>query len=496
MLYIRMILIMAVTLYTSRVVLQVLGIEDYGIYNVVGGVIALLGFLNTSLSGASSRFITFALGKNDEISLKNTFSSVLCIHFVLAGVIVLLGETIGLWFVYNQLVIPEERMVAAICVYHSSILTMVISIISVPYNSLIIAHERMNVFAYISIIEAILKLSVVWVLFVVNTDKLIVYAVLILLVQLLIRIIYGRYCYNSFQESHVSLKWDKKLVRDMSVYIGWSLNGHIALIGYTQGINILLNLFFGPVVNAARGIAVQVQSATQSFVGNFQTAIRPQIVKSYASNDFSYMHTLVIASSKFGFYLTLMLVFPLLLFTPTILHIWLGVIPEHTISFVRIMLIISLIEPLKSPLIAAVHATGDIKKFQLYEGSMLLSIVPLSYVILKFVFDIPETVFIVYLAVELLTQCVRIWIALDKVSMKFSLYCKEVVLPIVFMLPFLMIVMYFIDMYEIMSFVVLVCKSILVVVLLAAILYAIGLKKDERRFINNQMKKLFHHYKK
>ena len=414
-------LIIIITLYTSRVILNTLGVEDYGIYNVVGGVITMLGFLNGSLGGASSRFITFALGKGDKKELQNVFSTVLCVHFLLAGIIVLLAETVGLWFVCNKLVIPAERMTAALWVYHCAILTMVVTIISVPYNALIIAYERMNAFAYISILEVVLKLVIVWMLVYIPADKLIVYALLYLVVQFIIRMSYSRYCSTHFREIKPKLQWNIPLMKKISTYAGWTVNGNLAVMGYTQGINILLNLFFGPAVNAARGVAVQVQTAIMSFVQNFQMAVRPQIIKSFATNDLLYMHKLVITSSKYGFFLLLLLAFPIMLGINAILKICLGIVPEHAANFN--------------------YATGDIIKFQIYDGSALLSIVPIAYTLLKVYHITPEAVMWVYFGVTLITQGIRIWIVLPKISMKYSVYIQMVILPLLpllgcFLLPF------------------------------------------------------------
>lgn len=441
LLYFRMLLIIIITLYTSRVVLNTLGVEDYGIYNVVGGVITMLGFLNGSLSAASSRFITFALGKGDSNKLQDVFSTVLLVHFLLAGIIILLAETIGLWFVCHKLVIPAERMTAALWVYHCAILTMVVMIISAPYNALIIAYERMDAFAYISILETILKLVIVWILVYISADKLIVYSILYLLVQFLIRMSYNHYCSTHFKNIKTKYKWNSSLIKEISSYAGWTVNGNLAVMGYTQGINILLNLFFGPTVNAARGVSVQVQTAIMSFVQNFQMAVRPQIIKSYANNDLSYMHKLIIASSKYGFFLLLLLAFPIMFGIDTILKIWLGIVPEHTANFVRIMLFVGMIEPLSISLLNAIHATGDIKKFQIYEGTSLLSIVPIAYILLKLYNITPEAVMWIYWGIALITQCIRIWIVLPKIAMKYSTYIRQVIIPLIlplicFFLPY------------------------------------------------------------
>ena len=491
MLYIRMLLIIVVTLYTSRIILNTLGVEDYGIYNVVSGVIVMLSFLNSSLGGAGARFIAFTLGKGKQDELKRIFSTVLCVHFILAGGIFIMGETVGLWFVLHKLVIPVERLTAALWVYHCSILTTVVAIISVPYNSLIIAHERMGAFAYISIIEVILKLFVVGLLVYIPYDKLIVYAILYLVVQVIIRLIYNYYCFTHFPESKTPLKWYPHLLKKIAVYAGWTINGNLAVIGYTQGINILLNLFFGPVVNAARGIAVQVQAAVMTFVQNFQMAIRPQIIKSYAISDLEYMQTLVIASSKYGLFLMLILAFPIFLCIKSVLNIWLGIVPEYTVSFVCIMLLIGLLAPLREALINAIHATGDIKKFQIYEGTSLLMIVPSAYILLKVFHISPESVMLVYFFVEIFAQCIRVWIVLPKISISYSTYFHKIMLPVLLLLPFCVLPVLFLPIPDNLSFVELVACVI------AGALYAlfciclIGLTTAERRmmyiFVKNKI---------
>ena len=445
MLYIRMLFVMAVSLYTSRIVLHALGEENYGIYNVVGGIIVMLGFFSGSLGSACSRFITFVLGKGDEAEVRKYFSTICCVLWLFAAIVVVLGETVGLWFVCHKLVIPPERMTAALWVYHCSVLTAVIAIVSVPYNALIIAHERMAAFAYVSIVEVVFKLLIAWALLYTSYDKLIVYAVLIMLVQVLIRVLYGCYCSRHFPESRTPLKWDKPIVRKIAAYAGWTLNGDLAVVGYTQGINVLLNLFFGPAVNAARGIAVQVQTVTMQFVQNFQTAVRPQIIKSYSVSDFPYMHTLVIGASKYGFFLIILLVFPLVLCVEPILRIWLGSVPEYTADFVRIMLFVALIEPFRFALINAIHATGDIKKFQLYEATTLLTIVPVAYVLLKIWHISPVAVMLVYFFIYLLAQGIRIWIVLPKIRMPYSVYFRKIIPRTLILLVCFAVPLYFFD---------------------------------------------------
>lgn len=483
MLYIRMLLIMVVTLYTSRVILHTLGIEDYGIYNVVGGVIAMLGFLKGSLGGTGSRFIIFALGEGNKHQLRLVFTAVFFSHIILAGIIIVLGETIGLWFIHNKLVIPVERFEAALWVYHCAIMTTVITIIGMPYTSLIIAYERMNIFTYLSLIEVFLKLAIVWGIVYISYDKLIVYSILYLLVQLIIQLGYGCYCTIKLRESRLCLILDRHLLKEIIIYTSWTINGDVAIMGYTQGINLLLNLFFGPIANAARGIAVQIQAAVISFVQNFQVAIKPQIIKSYAISDFRYMHALVIAASKYGFFLMLIITIPLFLCIHSVLRFWLGIVPDYTVSFVRIMLLAGLLTPLSRTLIDAIHATGDIKKFQIYEGFLLLMVVPIAYILLKIYHISPNGVILVYFLVELATQCIRIWIILPKISLSYSIYLVKVILPILLLLPFMTVPLLFISIpheLSLLNMIVYVIISFLYVVLCSCV---VGLNSLERRAI-------------
>lgn len=482
LLYVRMLFMLAVGLYTSRVILHTLGVQDFGIYNVVGGVIAMLGFLQGSLSSASSRYITYDLGKGDMTVMKKTFGNIISIHLILAGIIFILGETIGLWFVMEKLNIPPDRHTAALWVYQFSIFTSMMSIVSVPYNAAIIAHEKMSAFAYISIYEAVAKLVIVYLLLIIPIDKLIVYATLLFLVQCSSRIIYNVYCFRHFEETRAKLAFNKKLFKEIFAFAGWTMNGNLAVIGYTQGLNIVLNLFFGPVVNAARGIAVQVQSISQQFCTNFQMALNPQITKSYAQGDLDYMHKLIITSSKFSFYIMLFIALPLMLEAEQVLHWWLGVVPEHTVNFLRLILCTSLLYTLANPIVISVHATGKLKRFQLIEGTMLLSIVPIAYLLLKFFSIPPESVFIVHIIIEICTQYARLRIVLPMINMKLHSYlCKVVcrILCVLCIVPLLPLLVYLNLPSNIYTFFIVCLISVLC---LATGIYLIGCNKEERRF--------------
>ena len=430
LLYFRTLFVMLVALYTSRVVLGTLGVTDYGIYNVVGGVVAMFGFLNSAMTTATQRYITFSLGKGDEAQVQTVFSTALQIHVLISALVVILCETVGLWFMYEKMQIPADRINAAFWVFQCSIASTVIVILSVPYNAAIVAHEQMSAFAYISIVEVVLKLLVVYLIKIVDYDRLIFYAILILSVQLIARILYGRYCSCHFKETKFRRVWNKTMFREMLSFAGWNLWGNCASVAFTQGVNILLNMFFGPVVNAARGIAVQVQAAVAQFSANFQTAINPQITKSYAVQNYAHMHSLIYSSSKFTFYLLLLVSLPIILETNYILHLWLGTYPDCTGAFVRLILCITIIDSMTNPLGVAVSATGKVKVYQGVLGGVLLSILPVSYIFLKLGGN-PVTVFVVHLNIVVIAFLIRLLIIRPLIRLSLYDYGKRVVLPCV-----------------------------------------------------------------
>lgn len=318
LLYFRMLFTMGVSLYTSRVVLNTLGVEDFGIYNVVGGVVVMFSFLNSSLATATQRFLNYEMGQGNALKLEKVFSIALTGHYLIALSVILLAETIGLWFVSTQLEIPAERMHAALWVYQFSILTLAVSIISVPYNAVIIAHERMKVFAYVSIAEVSLKLTVVFLLVYLSFDKLVLYAFLLLVVAVIVRMIYATYCKRNFTECKYRFIFEKDLFAQMFCFSGWMFTGTLSNLFSSQGVNILINMFFGPIQNAARGIAYQIQGTVNAFVTNFMVAVQPQIVKSYSQGNYSYMYKLVFMASRYSFYLLFLLSLPVLLQTVSI----------------------------------------------------------------------------------------------------------------------------------------------------------------------------------
>lgn len=427
MLYLRMFFMTVISLYTSRVILQVLGVEDFGIYNVVGGVIALFGFLSNALSSASQRYIAHAIGEGNVDRQKLIFCTIMIVNVFLAIFIFIVGETIGLWFVHNQINVPAERFDAAIWVYHLSIISAMIGVVSTPYNGLVIAHERMDAFAYISILEAFLKLGMVFLLMFVTVDKLILYAVLYLCVFIIIRIIYTVYCGKRFEETHFSWQIDRPLLKELTSYVSWDLIGNFASTLAVQGVNILLNIFFGPVLNTARTISIQVQGLLQMFAGNFQSAVNPQIIKSYAKGDLSYMHSLIFRSGKLTFVLMGMLILPFIFETPYILDLWLGEYPDYAVPFVKLTLVVTLIDSMALPFMIAVRATGKIKFYCIVTGGLSLMLVPVSYIFLKLGAD-PTVVVLVQIVIASLCFVARLIIVKPLISFSVRAYVNDVLL--------------------------------------------------------------------
>lgn len=432
-LYTRMLLAMFIGFYISRVVLNELGVEDYGISNLVGGLVGLFAVLNMSMSNTTIRFISVALGKGDMDELKRVFGTSLTIHVLLGVFVVLFAELVGLWFLQHKIQIPEARMEAATWVFHCTVATIFISIINVPYNAMIGAYERMDVYAIFSLVDLFLRLGVALSLPFYVGDNLKVYAVLLLCVQVLMQLIYWQYCFKHFKESRVGLAWDRSQVKDMSSFAGWSLFGDSAALMFSQGLNILLNIFFGPVVNAARGIAVQVQQVVARFIGSFQVAITPQLIKSYVAKDYAYMHKLIYTGSKLSFFFFLLIALPVFFEANQLLLWWLKIVPEYTVTFLRIILLISLVDCLANPLITAVKATGKIRKYQSILGAFLLLIVPVSYVFLTLGFP-PYIVFVVHLVMACIGHYIRVVLIKPLINLKGNDYMTRVILKVLIVL--------------------------------------------------------------
>lgn len=399
---------MGVTLYTSRVILNALGVSDYGIYNVVGGIVAMFGFINGAMASSTQRYLSFDIGKGDFAALKKTFSASLTVHLVIAIGVVLIGESLGLWYVNYKMVFPPERLLAVNVVYQFSLLTLFLDIVQVPYNALILARERMNIYAYISVFEAILKLFVAFSLLYFGFDKLILYSILTFLVAFVIRLSYQIYCRKSFAESRYRFDYDPIYFKELVLYSGWNLIGALSLIGKNQGVNIVLNLFFGTIVNAAYGISMQVQAAVTQFISNFQSALNPQIIQNYAANKKERSLQLIFLGAKFSFFVVQVLAVPILINIDFILKTWLGAsLPDYTTQFLKISLIILMIDSISGPISTGLLATGRIKYYQMIIGGLNLTIPVLVYLFyLKYKY--PEKGFYVLMVLSVLSLVLRL----------------------------------------------------------------------------------------
>lgn len=445
-LYMRMFLILGVSLYTSRVVLQQLGVSDYGIYSLVGGIVAMLGFFNAAMSSATQRYLSFDIGKNDVVKLKKTFSITLTIHLLIAILALVFAETIGLWYINYQMVFPENRLFSVNVVYQFTVLTFLLNIIQVPYNALVIARERMSVYAYVSILEAILKLTIVFLL-VIGEDKLIWYSILTFIVAFIIRIIYQIYCRKKFEESRYRFEYDKKYMIELLSYSGWNLFGNFASVARGQGVNIILNLFFGTVVNAAYGISVQVQSAVQMFVNNFQIAVNPSLIKSYAQNNLNKSIRLMVQASKFSFFLSLILILPIILEVERIVSFWLGnSVPKHALMFIQLCLVSVLIDSISGPLMTMVQATGKIRNYQIVVGTLVFLNLPLAYLGLR-ILENPNFVFYVLIFISIISLIARIYFVNKILELKFSFFLCEVIKPIIIVVSFVILVILLLKKY-------------------------------------------------
>ena len=424
-LYIRMLIVMFVSLFTVRIVLRVLGAEDYGLNNVVGGVVTMLSFLTSTMVSSSQRFFAYSLGQDSNQKLFQYFNVTFWCYVFLAFFIFIVAETLGLWFVKTQLTITPSRFEAAIWVYQCSVLSFLVKIITIPYNSLIIAREKMNIYAIVGLFEVILKLGFVYLLIVIPFDKLKAYALLMFLLTLSLDSFYIIYCNRNYKECKIRLFWNKHDFEEIVSYSSWSLFGAIAGVFRSQGINILLNIFFGPIVNAARAIAYQVNGAINQFVINFYKAVQPQITKYYAASKQNEFLTLIYRSSRYCFFLIIILSLPIFIDTPFILDLWLENVPEHTILFTRLVILTAIIDSIAYPLQTAISATGRIKYFQIVTGGLLILNLPLSYFLLAKGFP-PETTMYVAFFIAFLSQISRILFAKHLIGLSIGIYSKNV----------------------------------------------------------------------
>lgn len=420
---------MVVTLFTSRVILNTLGASDYGIYNVVGGIVTMMGFINGALAGGSSRFLTYELGSGNSNSLNNTFSAALNLHILVAVLVVLVGETIGLWFLYNKLVIPDDRMVAAFWLLQFSIMTTCINFTQLPYSASLIAHENMSIYAYIGLYEAVSKLTIAYVISISPIDNLIFYGALLMFNTAVMQMFYRLYTKKKYTECRFRLVTDKELYKKLANYSGWDLFGNMAVVCQNQGISILLNMFFGPIVNAARALSLQVNSAVTSFISNFLTAVRPQVIKSCSLKDYDRMYNLTFNSMKFSFLLMLAISMPIIFEIHYILQLWLGdTVPENTAIFTIIVLLNGIFQTWHTGLLMPYHGIGKIKKGNIFGGSLMILSLPISYVVLKF--GCPAwSVLAVILIVNIIVQTIVLLFVRHYVRFSIIHAIKKVYLP-------------------------------------------------------------------
>ena len=430
LLYMRMLLLLAISLYTSRIVLNTLGVTDYGIYNVVGGVITILGFVTGSLGGATSRYITTALGKGNKHALLKLFSSILFIHYFAGAIIFVLSETVGLWFVLTQLNIPNGRMPAAMWVYQLSILAAIVNMISIPYNAVIIAHEKMSAFAWFSIIESTFRLVIVYLLFISPYDKLITLSVLSLCVSVSMRFAQRIYCSKKFSECSYTFIFDKSLLKEMTGFAGWTFLTHTSWIFNTQGINLLINIFFGVAFNAARGLATSIEGMIVKFCNDFTTALKPQITKSYAAGEIDDMNKLICRGARFSYYLLFIMSLPLMFEAHAVIYLWLGQVPDYTVMFFRLTVIFTLIRHLGTTGYTGCMATGRIKWYTIIITSVGFLVFPLTWIAYKLNAPVEYAYYISIVIYALLT-IIRLYIMRHLWGFPISMFFTKVILPVV-----------------------------------------------------------------
>lgn len=491
-LYVRMFILMAIGLYTSRVVLNILGVSDYGVYNVVAGFVPMLGYISTVFVCVTNRFISYSIGKGDKEDINKVFCTAVSVHYIIASIIVLFAETVGLWFVNGYLNLPSERMFAANCVYQCAIASLFISIISVPYNASIIAHERMDIFAYVSIFEALSKLGAVYLLIVCMFDKLILYSFFWTLIALVVRFIYMQYCKRNLEGCKYKFVWDKTLLKKMCSFAGWASIGDLGFTFKDQFLNIILNIFCGTIVNAARGVAVQVSGIVNQFAANFFMAVQPQIIKRYASGDVQRSRNLVYSSSKLAFCLMALIMIPLILNLNYLLELWLVEVPHYTYEFLLIILVSTLLGVFASPLTTAIQATGNIRNFQIGVAIIFLLELPIGYILLKNGCE-PYLAATPALLTQIIAVVYRFYILHNLISgYRFSKYFIDVVLRTTIVIGISFVINYVIHSQFNNSFILLVWSSLLSVIITSALVFLFVANRDERMMINEMIAKVLH----
>lgn len=456
-LYFRMMFTMVISLFTSRIILQKLGVDDYGIYQAVGGVVGFLSFINGALSTGSSRFLTYALGEGNVEKLKRTFSTTLNIHILIAILIVIVAETVGLWFLYNKMVIAPDRLSAAVYTYHLSILTAVFTLTQVPYNATIVAHEKMSIYAYMSIFEVSAKLLICYLLTIGGFDRLMMYATLLLGVQVGVMCFYRFYCTRHFEEARYSFSFDKKIFKEIAGFSGWSMFANASIALNSQGVLILLNMFFTPAVVAARAISLQVNMAANQFVSNFRQAANPQIVKKYAAGDYEGSKHLLLESTKYSYYMMYLIALPVCLLAYPLLKLWLGVVPNYTVPFLQLVIVQSLFQVFDTSFYTALYAKGRLRENALTSPTLGFMIFPITYVLFKLGYSplvLSWTSLVVYAILGIIVKpCLIIKIVDYKCSEIWSVYRSCIVVTLV-SLPVPITIYRFLDTSELLNFII------------------------------------------
>lgn len=487
MLYLRLLLILPTTLYTSREILEVLGVVDYGIYNIVGGIVAMFAMISGSMSGAISRFITLELGKGNQEKLNIIFSTSIIIQLIIGGILVILVDTIGIWFLTNKLVIPPDRILAAKWVLQFSLITLIINLISLPYNAAIIAHERMKAFAFISILEAVGKLGIAFFISVSPIDNLIFYAILMTLLSLGLRFFYSIYSRKHFEECKFRWVFNKQIFKEIFNFSLWNFIGATSNTLREQGGSIILNMLAGgPVINAARGISTQVNSAINQFVSNFMMAINPQITKSYARGDYKYMKMLIFQGARLSFYMLLILSLPIIVSTSYVLTLWLNNFPEYTVEFVQLTLVFGMCEALSNPLLTAIFATGNVKKYQITFGVLNLFNLPLSYVFLKIGYA-PLIVLVVAIFISMCCLILRLYTLRSFIGLSIRAYFKKVYFNIVIVTIVSAVIPCLSRIFIEDNLIGFIIVSLICVVSTLASIYVIGCNSKEREYVKQKI---------
>lgn len=489
-LYIRTFIIMLVSLYASREILRILGETDYGIYNVVAGIVIFCSFLNTAMASATQRYLTYALGKNDTNEVNKVFNISLLTHATIILATLIVGETAGLWFLNNQMNIPPERMYAAKWVYQLSLINFCLQIIRVPYNAIIIAHERMSFYAYISVVEALLKLSIIYLLIILPWDRIIVYSILGAIATLTINMVYLIFCKRKYPACQQNFYRDKHLYKELLSFSGWNMLGQMANVGAKQGLNILLNIFVGLTANAAIGIVHQVTMATNALVSGFQVAFAPQIVKLYASDQYKDLIKLIFNSSRLSFFLILIIGLPIIIFCDELLNVWLVEVPNYTIQFTQLFVIYYMIDALSNPLWTTINATGNIKRYQLWVSFLTLLNIPFAYVTLK-LGGSPTTAVGIRVALNLLIHTIRIIYLKIIINFPIGEYTKRITVKILYITMLSSLFPIYLQKYNNGGFPSLFINVLLSVISISLIIFCIGLTHTERITIKAKLSQLF-----